>query len=135
MKELIVFYSKTGTTKKVAEKIIDEKQCDFDELRFDEQTKIMNESRDPSLYDHIILMSPVWAFALADPMKQYVRKHKGKIKEYDLIVTCSGLGLRGCVKNCISSIGKPPMQALKIRAKHVQSDHYDLSKILTGNNS
>ena len=130
MKELVVYYSKTGNTRAVAEKIIHEKQCDFDELRFDEQTKIMNESRDPSAYEHIILLSPIWAFSLADPMKQYVKKHRDKIKQYDLVVTCLGLGLNACVSNCTSAIGKPPLHALKIRTKLVKSNNYDLSALL-----
>ncbi len=63
-------------------------------------------------------------------MKQYIAKHGRDIKQYDLIVTCGGLGLRGCVRNCKSAIGKPPENALKIRSKLVSQGDYALSKVL-----
>jgi len=120
MKTLVVYYSKTGTTRKVAQTMIAAKSYDFDELQYDEKAKTISFARDPAEYDRVILLSPVWAFALADPMKQYVAQHKSSIKQYDLVVTCGGFGLRGCVKNCLSSIGKPPEKAVKFRAKQVK---------------
>ncbi|MCL1828711.1 MAG: hypothetical protein FWG32_04355 [Oscillospiraceae bacterium] len=130
MKTLVVYYSKTGTTKKVALSVIDSKKCDFDELQYDEGTKTIKNSRDPSDYEHIIILSPVWAFSLAEPIKSYIGRYKSDIKEYDLIVTCGLLGLRGCVKNCLSAIGKAPGTALKFRANHVKRGDYDLSAVL-----
>jgi flavodoxin len=130
MKTLVVYYSKTGTTKTVAEKFVAETGCDFDELKYDEDTKNVSFVRVPSDYERIILLAPVWAFSLAEPMKQYIAKHKDGIKRYDLIVTCGGLGLRGCVKNCLAILGTPPEHAVKIRAKDVKAGKYDISAVL-----
>ena len=133
MKTLVVYYTKTGTTKTVAEAVIAGKNCDYDELRYDEKDKTINYSRDPSDYEHVILLSPIWAFTLAEPMKQYISKHNSNIKNnkrYDLLVTCSGLGLRGCVKYCVSTIGKPPENALKFRSSHVKRGVFDISAVL-----
>jgi hypothetical protein len=130
MKTLVVYYSKTGTTKKVAEAVIAKKRCDYDELQYEEKTKAMRYARDPSEYERIILLAPVWGFALAAPMKQYIAMHKTNIKRYDLVVTCGSWGLRGCIKNCLSSIGTPPENALKFRTGQVNQNKYDLSAIL-----
>ena len=130
MKTLVVYYSKTGTTKTVAEKLVAQIGCDFDELTYDGDTKSVSFTLNPSDYERVILLAPVWAFSLAEPMKQYIIKHKGGIKRYDLIVTCGGLGLCGCVKNCLAAIGKPPEHALKIRAKDVKQGKYDISAVL-----
>ena len=130
MNTLVVYYSKTGTTEIVAKAIIDKKNCDFDILQFDEKAKETSSKLDPGEYEHIVLLSPIWAFSLAEPMKQYIAKHSAAIKQYDLIVTCSGLGLRGCVKNCISSIGFPPRNALKLRSKQVKSGDFNLNAVL-----
>jgi len=130
MGTLVVYYSKTGTTKKVARTVIEKLNCDFDELQYDDKTKSISDSLEPSAYERVILLSPIWAFALAEPMKIYVAKHGSKIKRYDLIVTCGGLGLRGCVRNCVSAIGKPPEKALKFRAKLVKQGDYDLSPVI-----
>jgi len=131
MRTLVVYYSKTGTTKKVALAVIAEMNCDFDELRYDEKTDSVDYARDPSEYERIILLAPVWAFALAKPMKQYIAEHKSNIKQYDLIVTCGSFGLRGCIKNCLASIGKQPENALKLKAKDVKQGSYDISAVLS----
>ena len=129
MKTLAVYYSKTGTTKKVALAVIAEEDCDFDELRYDKKTESIEYALDPSEYERIILLAPVWAFALANPMKKYIAENKSGIKRYDLIVTCGAWGLRGCVKNCLSAIGKKPEVALKLKAKDVKQGHYDISAV------
>ncbi|MCL2608483.1 MAG: hypothetical protein FWD94_01060 [Treponema sp.] len=130
MKTLVVYYSKTGTAKKVAQDVIEKMNCDFDELQYDEKTKEMRHLRNPSDYEHIIIIAPVWAMNLAKPVRQYVIKHKTNIRQYDLIVTCGGFGLRGCVKNCLSSIGKVPKNSIKLRKKHVKQGKYDITSIL-----
>ena len=129
MKTLVVYYSKTGNTRNVAQAVIAENNCDYDELQYDEKKKSVEFVHDPSEYDCVILLAPVWAFSLAEPMKQYIAIHKSKIKRYGLIVTCGGFGLRGCVRNCISSIGTKPDIALKIRSKQVKQGDYDISPI------
>ena len=130
MKTLVVYYSKTGTTKIVAQKIIAEKNCDFVELQYDEKAKAVSSTRNPADYERVILLAPVWAFALAEPLKKYLAEHGSEIKSYDLIVTCGGWGLRGCVKNCLAAIGKPSENALIFRSKQVKRGDFDLSKIL-----
>ena len=131
MKTLVVYYSKTGTTRKVAQAVIAENDCDSDELSYDEKTKSFDYERDPSEYDCVILLAPVWAFSLAEPMKKYIAKHKSNIKRYGLIVTCGGFGLQGCVRNCLSSIGAKPEIALKFRSKYVKQGIFDLSPVLS----
>ena len=130
MKTLVVYYSKTGTTKRVADSIIASKDCDFDELVYNEKEKSIESVRNPLDYEHIILLSPVWAFSLAEPMKIYIEKNKSDIKQYGLIVTCGVFGLRGCVKNCLSVIGRPPKNALIFKAKQVKRGNFDISAVL-----
>ena len=129
MKTLVVYYSKTGTTKKAAQSVIDSVNCDYDELLYDEKAKSVTSNRAPSDYERVILLAPVWAFSLAEPMKIYLSKHESEIKRYDLIVTCGSLGLRGCVKHCISKIGTPPGASMKLKAKHVKRGEYDISPV------
>ena len=63
-------------------------------------------------------------------MKQYLALQKSGIKQYDLIVTCGSFGLRGCVRNCLSAIGRPPENALKFKSKYVKQGNFDVSAIL-----
>jgi len=129
MKTLVVYYSKTGNTRSVAEALLTDKKCDSDEIQYDEKAKSIDFARDPSEYDRVILLAPVWALNLADPMKLYIAKHKSNIKRYSLIVTCGALGLRSCIRNCLSSIGSKPEIAVKFKSKHVKQGDYDLSPV------
>ena len=126
MKTLAVCYSKTGTTKTVADAVVKKLNCDLDELSFDEKIKKVTGARNPADYDRVILLSPIWAFSLSEPMKLYLEKHKSDIKMYSLVVTCGMFGLRGCVNNCVSAIGKPPEHALKFKSKAVKQGNYDI---------
>ena len=130
MKTLIVYYSKTGTTQKIAQAIASKSSYDIDEITFNDQAKGISYTKNPSDYNKVILLAPVWAFSLAEPMKQYINKHKSNINIYDLIVTCGMFGLRGCVKNCVSALGKQPGQSLIFKSKQVNSGNFDISAVL-----
>jgi hypothetical protein len=128
MKTLAVCYSKTGTTKKVAEAVVKKLDCDLDTILYDEKAQTVSASKNPSEYDRVIILSPVWAFSLAAPMKLYLSKHKAEIKSYSLIVTCSsGFGLSGCVRNCKSAIGNPPEKAVKLKSRIVNQDDFTIA--------
>ncbi len=129
MKTLIALYSKTGNTRKVAEKVKAALSCDLDEIKFDEGAHKIESSLDPAGYDRVILMCPVWAFSLPEPMSLYLRRHKAGIKRYRLAVTCAGFGLGGCVSGCKKILGSAPEASLKVRAKQVAAGQYSIDKI------
>ncbi|MDR1735414.1 MAG: hypothetical protein LBR85_00900 [Oscillospiraceae bacterium] len=130
MKTLVVCYSKTGTTAKVAKDLVKGKDFDYDELKYDEGAKTTSHTRNPAEYERVILLSPVWAFSLSEPMTQYIFKNKAGIKRYDLVVTCGLMGLRGCVRKCASILGRPPEKTLKLKSKNVQAGNFDVSGIV-----
>ena len=130
MKTLVVYYSKTGNSKKVAEAVIKKLSCDNAELIYDEAAKTIKGAPDPSGYERVILLCPIWAFSLAEPMKLYLKAYGKSIKNYSLIVTCSLFGLRGCVGNCVAAIGKRPVKSMKIKSKDVGSGSFDIKPII-----
>jgi hypothetical protein len=129
VKTLAVCYSKTGTTKIVADAVVKKLSCDLDELQFDEKTQTMQSSLNPADYDRVIILAPVWAFMLATPMKLYLKKYGKDIKAYALVVTCGMFGLRGCVSNCKKTIGKPPEYAVKLKDKAVRRGEYAIDAL------
>ena len=130
MKTLIVYYSKTGNTRKVAQKVQAALSCDLDEIHFNQKAHSVGSALDPENYDNIILMCPIWAFRLPEPMAIYLRQHKANIKHYRLAVTCGGMGLRGCISSCKKILTSPPEAAVKIRAKSVHNDSYSIAEIV-----
>lgn len=130
MKTLVVYYSKSGNTKTVAEAVIKNLACDYDKLDYDEKSKAIRCTKKPSDYERVILLSPIWAFSLAEPMKLYLNKFRSEILTYNLIVTCAGLGLRNAIRNCRSAIGKSPEKAIKIRAQQIRQGDFDVASAI-----
>ena len=130
MKTLVVCYSKTGNAKKVAAAVAKELDCECCELVYDEVGKTISGAVEPSGYERLILVCPIWAFELAEPMKLYLGKYGKSIKKYSLIVTCSLFGLRTCVNNCVKAIGSKPEKSMKIKGKNVKANAFDITGIL-----
>jgi len=126
----VVYYSKTGNTKKAAEAVIKELGCESAELLYDESAKTIEGAVDPSGFERVILLCPIWAFSLAEPMKLYLKEHGKAINSYSLIVTYGLFGLRGCISNCVKAIGKPPVKSMKIRDKYTKADNFDVKPAL-----
>jgi menaquinone-dependent protoporphyrinogen IX oxidase len=131
MNTLVVYYSKTGTTKIVADAIVKKLHCDADELLYDENAKTFSSVsfHNPANYERVIIMSPIWAFSLAAPMKLYLNKYKADIKTYSLVVTCGMFGLRGCISFCKKAIGKPPEHAVKFKEKAVRRGDFNIDML------
>lgn len=129
MKTLIVCYSKTGNTRKVAQKVQATLNCELDEIEYDPKAHAVTSGKNPAGYGRVILMCPIWGFRLPEPMSLYLSAHKD-IKNFRLAVTCGGLGLRGCVSDCEKILGRAPETAVKIREKQVKDDSYSIDNIV-----
>ena len=107
MKVLIVYYSRTGTTKNTSELISKKLNCDIEEIKDTKDrlgiinyiksgkdamtsslTTIESIEKDPSKYDHVIIASPVWAGTIASPILTYITENKGKFHNLSFISTC-----------------------------------------------
>ena len=130
MKTLIAYYSKTGNTRRVAEKVQTALSCDFDEIQFNQDSRSVVSALNPEDYDLVILMCPIWGFTLSEPMALYLHQHKANIRRYRLAVTCGGMGLRGCISNCNKILAAPPEAAVKIKAKSIRNDSFSIPDII-----
>lgn len=96
MKKLIVFYSYTGNTKKIANKIKEKLDCDILELEplvpfSDDYDEVVNEYQNNSInkeveikdikinlnnYDEFIIGTPVWWYTISPVITQFLKKYK-----------------------------------------------------------
>jgi flavodoxin len=93
MKSLVVYYSRTGKTKFVAETIAAELGSDIEEIvdlksrdgkmgwmsatqdaSRGKETQIAPTTKNPNNYDMLIIGTPVWAFTLTPAIKTYLKK-------------------------------------------------------------
>lgn len=112
LKALVVFYSRTGNTKKVAESFAKKFNAEIEEivdlkkrkgiigyLRSGKDaflkmcTKIMKIINNPQDYDIIIIGTPVWALAVTPAIRAYLNTVNLRGKKIILFCTCGGSGI------------------------------------------
>jgi len=142
---LVVFYSRTGTTKKIAEAIAKGLKADteriedvksrlgiFGYLRSGREAaigkpgKIKPTNKDPDSYDLIILGTPVWAYKMSSPMRAYISQNRKKFRDIAFFCTMGGSGNRKVFASMKKLTGKKPKALLSLKTKEVMQE--DVSK-------
>ncbi|MFA6089110.1 MAG: flavodoxin [Candidatus Woesearchaeota archaeon] len=143
MKTLIVYYSRTGTTKTVAELIQKGLNCDIEELIDTKNrmglfgyilggrdairkipTVINKVNSDASKYDLIILGTPDWGSTMAPALRTYILDNKDKFKNIALFCTAGGSHHEGIIKEmgCLSDTVS--IASIGLRTKEVKSGEF-----------
>jgi len=131
MKTLVVFYSRTGNTKKMGELIAKKLHANIDEIidhknrkgilgfifggrdALKEYLTDISFSKNPANYDLVIIGTPVWAGFSTPAFRTYLTENKNKIKKAAVFITSGGDTVDKTVtvfekitgKNCLASIG------------------------------
>jgi len=143
MKTLVVFYSRTGFTKKAALQIAKSLKADSEEI-FDINerrgmfgylksgkesiSKIIPEiketKKDASNYDLVIIGTPIWAWNVSSPIRAYIEKNKYKFKKIAFFCTQGGSGSKNAFAEMKSLCKKDPVAVLTLKTSDVQNDDF-----------
>ena len=105
-KEIVIYFSRMGYTKKIALEEANKRHAEVIELSTNEHTKgtsgfwwcgrfgmlnkpmVINEI-DLNLedYDKVIIVSPIWVFKVCSPINDFCNKYSGKINNVEYIFT------------------------------------------------
>lgn len=104
-KRLVVFFSRMGYVKKLALEAANHSGAEVYEIKAAERTEgtlgfwwcgryamhrwampIEPLALDLSAYDHVTICTPIWAFSLAAPVREFCRQAAGKIKVVDFVL-------------------------------------------------
>ena len=140
MKTLIVYYSRTNTTKEIANKLQKELDCDIEEITDGDKYKgkfgfirggmnatmgrasdIDPVSKDPSDYDLVIIGTPVWSSNMATPIFTYLIKYKDQIKNMASFCTCMGGGYDKALTNIAEVSGKTQISTMFLTSKDLEN--------------
>jgi flavodoxin len=143
MQALVVYYSRGGNTKKVAEELSKELKCDIEEildtvnrsgpigwLNSGRQasskalTKLQPIKNDPAKYDLVIIGTPVWAGHVSTPVRTYITDNKVKLKKVAFLITESSSGDESTIKDMEELSGKNTAGTLVVKVAEIKKGEY-----------
>jgi flavodoxin len=140
-KTLLVYYSLSGNTKKVAEEMARIGGWDVGvikdasprkgiggymrsglETAFKMKPAIDYTGPDPATYDTVVLGSPMWVGRPASPMRSFAHQYKGKLKSIACFCTMGGTDSKGWQAQVDAVYGQAPKQLVALQAKEASSE-------------
>lgn len=148
MKSLVVYYSRSSITKKLAEDIASRIGGDIEEIKskVNYQGKLgyargikdgasgkiielESQKYDPQDYDVVYIGAPVWASKAANPAISYLKQNEGKFNNVKFFLTAGSSGFDSSFKQMEEKSIKP-LKTLALTTKEVKSGTYDLTSFL-----
>ncbi len=143
MKILVVFYSRSGKTKKVAGKISELLKCEIEEIidlknrkgipgflsagsdaNLRRLTTIKEIKNNPSLYDLVIIGTPIWSSNISTPIRTYLSLHKEDFKNVAFFCTQLGSDANKVFDGMKNLSQKTPLALLVLTSREVARDQY-----------
>lgn len=146
MKTLVVYYSRTGNTRKAAESIAKHLNADIDEIidkknrtrkiigwliaGKDASQKKLTEieyEKNPDDYDLVIIGTPVWAWTMTPAIRTYLSKNKFK----KVAFFCTSGGSPGKVLEHMRELSKKPLAKLSLVGREIDDSNKKIRKFCT----
>ncbi|CAB3804782.1 hypothetical protein LMG28688_06069 [Paraburkholderia caffeinitolerans] len=144
---LVVYFSRTGMTRRIAELLASEIGADIEPIRQQgkhparagvrgyvrsliealgqRQVKVMPATHDVSAYDVVVVGSPVWASHASAPALAWLKENGGQVRRLALFCTLGGHGGQPALEQMARTGGKSPLACCEITA-------YDLRRRIDG---
>lgn len=138
---LVVYYSRTGMTRKVAEQIAADWGCDLEPIREAHSRKgvfgflrsayeamthrappFLPTAKDPAEYQVVILGTPVWASHVSAPMRSYIEANKGRFHQVGAFCTMGGSGGDNALREVAELCGKTLVGSLCVTDADIESN-------------
>lgn len=143
MRILIVYYSRTGTTRTIAQELRQQLDGEMEEI-FDTKdrsgalgylsagrdaslrrlTDLHPETSDPSLYDLVVIGTPIWSWNVSTPIRTYLSKYRGRIKKAAFFCTMGGSGSERAFREMAEISGSDPAATLALSTQEVIQRRY-----------
>jgi flavodoxin len=142
-KTLIVFYSRTGTTKKVATNLAQSLNADMEEIMSVKNrqgawgylfsgkeaarrltTEIAPLTKNPADYDLVIIGTPIWSFNMSSLVRTYLENNKSQIKQAAFFCTMGGSGDTRAFAEMEQIINQKPKAVIALKTRDVVAGQY-----------
>ena len=148
MRSLVVYYSRSGNTKKVAVAISRVLKSDIEEIidtkdrsgiigwlyagrdAFTHKlTGVKRIKSDPKKYKVVIIGTPIWAVNMAPAVRTYITKMKKRFKKVAFFCTKGGVPPKNAFDTMKKLCGKLPVEKLEINERDIRNgDFYEKVK-------
>lgn len=75
---------------------------------------------DPADYRTVVLVSPIWVYRLAGPMRTFIAQNRGALQHVAVISTMGAAGALHAVAEVTRLTGRPPIRAAAFRAQELE---------------
>jgi flavodoxin len=142
-KTLVVFYSRSGTTRRIAEALSAALKCDLEviteprrrtgflgyirsllEASRKRPSTIAPKKRDVSSYDLVVIGTPVWAWSLSSPVRAYLMAAASQLPKVAFFCTLGARGGESAFAQMTAIVGKKPRAVCAITQREVLSGSY-----------
>jgi flavodoxin len=143
-KTLVVFYSRSGTTRRIAEALSRALTCDIEEIiepkprtgflgymrslleaRRKRSSVIAPIKHDVSSYDLVVVGPPVWAWSLSSQARAYLMTTASQLPEVAFFCTVGGKGSENTFAQMTAIVGKQPRAVCAITQREALSGGLD----------
>ncbi len=138
MKNLIIYYSRTGNTRKIAETLAKMADWDIEEVQ-DDKNRLgalgyLLAGRDATLrkivqlkplksnlatYDLVVVGTPVWSFNISAPIRSFLRANKNNLKKVAFFCTMGSTGSERTFAEMEKECGINPLSTIEFVEKKV----------------
>lgn len=137
-KVLVVCYSRTGTTRKLADAMVELTGWDLDpivdtrdrsgilgflragfEARARRSTRLVPARLEPAAYDLVVVGSPVWGKRVSVPVRAYLDAHARELRRVAFFLTCGGSGSDEVLEQMQQLAGQPPAATLVVTERQL----------------
>lgn len=141
MRALVVFYSKSGTTRQVGTELAQAMKADSEEIvdTRDRQglrgwllagrdasrkqtTDIKPAQKNPSSYDTVIIGTPIWAWSMTPAVRTYLEQNKGAFKRVAFFCTMGGSGDKQAFAGMEQLTDRKPAAVLALKTMEVRKN-------------
>jgi menaquinone-dependent protoporphyrinogen IX oxidase len=142
-KILVVFYSRSRTTRRIAEALSKALQCDLEEIveprprtgflgymrsLLEASRKrpsiILPKKREVSSYDLVVIGTPVWAWSLSSPVRAFLMATANQLPQVAFFCTLGASGSESAFAQMTAVAGKKPRATCAITQREVLSGNY-----------
>jgi len=145
VKTLVVYYSRSGNTRKIAEELASVLKADVQELKDGKSrngpigflmagreamkktpVELQPLAHDPAAYDAVVVGTPVWASTVCSPVRTFLEQNRSSLKKVAWFCTSGGEDPTGAEKAFAAmteASGATPAATLGLGRVALKNDH------------